>query len=76
MSAGFCAARDNFRAFLEKIDLDNYRKLFKDKKYIEQDLPKNVVRAILKSIYEHYWRKREFLPFDPLMCGSIIRGTR
>jgi hypothetical protein len=64
MSAGSCAARDDFRAFLKTIDLNKYRNLFKDKKYVEQDLPNDVVRGTLESMYEHYWIKRKFLSFD------------
>jgi hypothetical protein len=60
----YCKARDDFRAFLKTIDLDKYRKVFKDKKYVEQDLPDDVVREMLKSMYEHYWIKRKFLSFD------------
>jgi len=64
MSAGYCKARDDFRAFLKTIDLDKYRELFKDKKYVEQDLPDDVVKEMLRSMYEHYWIKRKFLSFD------------
>ncbi len=64
MSLGYCEARDNFRNFLKTIDLDKYRHEFKDKKYVEQDLPDDVVDAMLKSLYENYWEKRRFVSFD------------
>jgi hypothetical protein len=60
----YCKARDDFRAFLKTIDLDKYRELFKDKKYVEQDLPDDVVKEMLKSMYECYWIERKFLSFD------------
>ncbi len=60
----FCDARDDYRRFLRTIDLKYYRDLFKDRKYVEQDLPKDVVDEILSSIYEYCWFKREFRSFD------------
>jgi hypothetical protein len=60
----YCKARDGFRAFLKTIDLDKYRMLFKDKKYVEQNIPKSVVREMLKSLYEYYWINKQFLSFD------------
>jgi len=64
MSLDYCKARDDFRNFLKTIELDKYRREFKDKKYIEQDLPDDVVNAMLKSLYENYWEKRRFTSFD------------
>ncbi len=60
----YCRAREGFREFLKTIDLDKYRMLFKDKKYVEQDLPEGVVKEMLKSLYEYYWVNKQFLSFD------------
>jgi hypothetical protein len=60
----YCKFRDKFRQFLETIDLNKYREEFKDKKYVEQDLPDDVVNIILNSLYENYWEKKKFLSFD------------
>jgi len=51
-----------YRKFLESIPLDKYREELKDVKWVEQDLPKEILP--LASIFKHYWEKREFLEFD------------
>ncbi|MFZ8846262.1 MAG: TaqI family restriction endonuclease [Candidatus Hydrothermia bacterium] len=51
-----------FRDFLGKIPLVKYREEFKDIKWVEQDLPKEILP--LRSIYKYYWDKREFLDFE------------
>jgi len=56
--------RDTFRSFLGSIDLDRYREEFKDKKYVEQDLPDDVVNVMLRSLYENYWGRQRFISFD------------
>lgn len=64
MILNYCKARNLFRSFLKTINLDRYREEFKDKKYVEQDLPDDVVTTILESLYENYWVKRRFISFD------------
>jgi hypothetical protein len=51
-----------FRDFLGKIPLVKYREELKDIKWVEQDLPKEILP--LRSIYKYYWEKREFLDFE------------
>jgi hypothetical protein len=51
-----------FRDFLGKIPLVKYREELKDIKWVEQDLPKEILP--LHSIYKYYWEKREFLDFE------------
>jgi hypothetical protein len=64
MHLEYCKFREEFREFLKTIDLDRYREEFKDKKYVEQDLPNGVVNIMLNSLYENYWQKKNFLSFD------------
>ena len=59
-----CDERSRFRDFLKTINLDYYREKFKEKKYVEQDLPKGVTSILLKSMYEVYWEKKTFLQFE------------
>jgi hypothetical protein len=51
-----------FRDFLGKIPLVKYREELKDIKWVEQELPKEILP--LRSIYKYYWDKREFLDFE------------
>jgi hypothetical protein len=48
--------------FSGKIPLVKYREELKDIKWVEQDLPKEILP--LRSIYKYYWEKREFLDFE------------
>lgn len=50
-----------FRAFLEKIPLERYRTQLRKLKYVEQDLPRELLP--LESIYRVYWVDRQFLSF-------------
>jgi len=60
----YCKFREEFRQFLGTIDLNRYREEFKNKKYVEQDLPNDVVNIMLNSLYENYWEKKKFFSFD------------
>lgn len=51
-----------FRSFLSNIPITDYRNTLKDIKYVEQDLPDELLP--LKSIYYYYWETRNFLDFD------------
>ena len=51
-----------FRDFLGKIPLSRYRDELKDIKWVEQDLPKEILP--LHSIYRYYWDERNFLDFE------------
>ena len=51
-----------YRDFLESIPLDKYREELKDIKWVEQDLPKEILP--LASIFQYYWENRKFLNFD------------
>ncbi len=51
-----------FREFLETIPLAKYRKELKDIKWVEQDLPKEILP--LASIFKYYWEERQFLSFE------------
>jgi hypothetical protein len=53
---------DSFRKFLETIPLEKLRKETKEIKWVEQDLPKEILP--LESIFRYYWEKKEFLDFD------------
>ncbi|MCM8829408.1 MAG: TaqI family restriction endonuclease [Candidatus Omnitrophica bacterium] len=53
---------EKFRKFLESIPLNNYRQEFKDIKWVEQDLPKEILP--LTSIFSYYWEERNYLCFD------------
>jgi hypothetical protein len=64
MISGYCQAREEFRSFLKTIDLGKYREEFIKRKYVEQDLPDDVVNTMLRSLYENYWEKKRFLCFD------------
>lgn len=51
-----------YRRFLEGVPLAKYREELKDIKWVEQDLPKDMLP--LASIFKYYWNEREFLNFD------------
>lgn len=51
-----------FREFLKSIPLDKYRQELKDVKWVEQDLPKEILP--LSSIFKYYWEDRNFLGFE------------
>jgi hypothetical protein len=51
-----------YRKFLESIPLDKYREELKNIKWVEQDLPKEILP--LASIFKHYWEDRKFLNFE------------
>jgi len=51
-----------YREFLESIPLDEFREEFRKIKWVEQDLPAEMLP--LASIYEHYWDAHNFLDFD------------
>lgn len=53
---------EEYRKFLESIPLDKYREELKDIKWVEQDLPKEMLP--LASIFRYYWDERKFLGFD------------
>lgn len=57
-------ARDlqEYRKFLSSIPLDKYREELKNVKWVEQDLPKEVLP--LSSIFKYYWEERKFLDFE------------
>lgn len=48
--------------FLESIPLVKYREELKDVKWVEQDLPKEMLP--LASIFKYYWNERDFLNFE------------
>jgi len=51
-----------YRQFLETIPLDDLREKFREVKWVEQDLPAEMLP--LASVYEYYWDTRQFLDFD------------
>lgn len=51
-----------YREFLKTIPLAKYREELKDIKWVEQDLPKEMLP--LTSIFKYYWFERNFLDFD------------
>lgn len=53
---------ERYRKFLEKIPLDKYRQELKDIKWVEQDLPKEILP--LASIFKYYWEDRNYLDFE------------
>ena len=53
---------EKYRRFLESIPLTKYREELKDIKWVEQDLPKEMLP--LESIFKYYWDERKFLSFD------------
>jgi hypothetical protein len=53
---------ERYREFLASIPLDRYREELKCVKWVEQDLPTEILP--LTSIFKYYWEDREFLSFD------------
>ena len=51
-----------YRKFLETISLSRYRDEFQKVKWVEQDLPNEMLP--LRSIYKYYWENRNFLDFE------------
>lgn len=51
-----------YRDFLGTVPLNKYREELKDIKWVEQDLPKEMLP--LTSIFKYYWDERQFLTFD------------
>lgn len=51
-----------YRGFLENIPLAKYQEELRDIKWVEQDLPKEMLP--LASIFKCYWDERKFLGFD------------
>ncbi|MBE0478933.1 TaqI family restriction endonuclease [Candidatus Aerophobetes bacterium] len=51
-----------YRDFLETIPLNKFREELKNIKWVEQDLPKEMLP--LTSIFKYYWDERQFLSFD------------
>lgn len=51
-----------FRNFLKEIPLKDYRKESQEVKWVEQDLPKELLP--LDSIFKYYWHDRNFLNFE------------
>lgn len=51
-----------FREFLKSIPLNKYREELKDVKWVEQDLPKEILP--LSSVFKYYWEERKFLDFE------------
>lgn len=51
-----------YREFLQTIPLHKYREELKDVKWVEQDLPKEMLP--LASIFKCYWEERNFLNFE------------
>ncbi|MCB5245471.1 MAG: TaqI family restriction endonuclease [Candidatus Cloacimonadaceae bacterium] len=53
---------EKYRSFLETIPLDKYREELKGIKWVEQDLPRQLLP--LASIFKYYWEERQFKNFD------------
>lgn len=51
-----------FREFLASIPLSKHREETKDIKWVEQNLPREILP--LASIFRYYWEERRFLAFD------------
>jgi len=51
-----------YRSFLETIPLEQYREELKGIKWVEQDLPKEILP--LASIFRFYWEIRDYLNFE------------
>lgn len=51
-----------YRDFLETVPLDKFREKYKEIKWVEQDLPKEILP--LASIFRNYWDEHKFLNFD------------
>lgn len=55
-------ALDSYRKFLESIPLDEYRGKLKDVKWVEQDLPRELLPQW--AIFHFYWDTQNFLDFE------------
>ena len=55
-------ALQRYRRFLESIPLDEYRGKFRIVKWVEQDLPGDLLPQ--GSIFRHYWHEQDFLDFE------------
>lgn len=53
---------EKFRKFLETIPLEKYREEFKNVKWVEQDLPNELLP--IDSIFKYYWEDKNFLSFE------------
>lgn len=53
-----------YRAFLETIPLTEYGDKFRPVKWVEQDLPKALVQAMLDSLYQDFWHGTKFPGFN------------
>lgn len=53
---------EQYRKFLVTVPLSKYRAELKDIKWVEQDLPKEMLP--LASIFNNYWIDKKFLSFD------------
>lgn len=53
---------EKFRDFLGTIPLDKYCEELKDIKWVEQDLPREILP--LESIFRYYWEDRIYLSFE------------
>lgn len=51
-----------YRKFLQTISLSRYREKLQKIKWVEQDLPNEMLP--LKSIYHYYWETRNFVDFE------------
>lgn len=51
-----------YRRFLGTIPLDKYREELKDIKWVEQDLPREMLP--MASIFKYYWEERSLLDFE------------
>lgn len=51
-----------YRKFLESAQLAKYRENLKDIKWVEQDLPKEILP--LASIFKYYWEERTYFTFE------------
>lgn len=58
---------EKYRKFLESIPLAKYREELKDIKWVEQDLPKEMLPLV--SIFCYYWNEGNFLGFDEWFEG-------
>lgn len=55
-------ALQSYRKFLESIPLDDYREKFRIVKWVEQDLPRDLLPQ--GSIFRHYWHEQNFIDFE------------
>jgi hypothetical protein len=53
---------EKYREFIKTIPLRKYREKLKNIKWVEQDLPKEILP--LASIFRYYWEERQFLSFE------------